>query len=107
MSKMKLIQGRGGMLYQCVECECQMETDDADGHKCPTGKNQYMVNYSINLLHTIWIDADSEEEAREIFENIYMDNHDILPEDDDVDHEITDVVEVPRRFEGLNTWASR
>lgn len=107
MSRMKLVHGRGGMLYQCEECLCHMNIDDADGHKCPTGKKQFMLNYNVNLIHTIWIDADTEEEAKEIFEYLYDNHQDTMPEDCDIDHEVTDVFEVPRRFEGLNTWVSR
>lgn len=90
---------------QCIKCLCAVPEDETTNHVCPTSKKQYMVNYSINFIHTIWIDADSPEEAEAEFEILYDNDNGILPEESDIDHTVDDIIEVPRRFVGLNTWA--
>jgi hypothetical protein len=65
-----------------------------------------MLTYSINLIHTIYIDAPYEDDAVDIFENIYAEHHEYLPESGDIDHSVDWVVEVPKSLiigNGLNT----
>lgn len=53
--------------------------------------NKYLVTYNVNLIHEIEIVADNENHARELFEDMYRNEQDSLPEYHDIDHEIVDV----------------
>lgn len=48
----------------------------------------YQVNYRISSDYTVYVEATNAEEARDIVEEIYQENFDILPEDGELDHEI-------------------
>lgn len=52
---------------------------------------KFLVTYNVNLVHEIEVEAGDDIEARAVFEDMYENNNDEMPEYHDISHEITDV----------------
>jgi hypothetical protein len=52
---------------------------------------KFLVTYNVNLVHEFEVEAGDEIEARMVFEEIYENEQEVLPEYHDISHEIVDV----------------
>lgn len=49
---------------------------------------RYTVTYQVNLIHDVEVDARDEEHAKEVFEQMYNERNDEMPEYHDISHEV-------------------
>ena len=52
---------------------------------------RFSIDYTVNLHHTVEIDARDEEHAKELFEEMYSERNDELPEYHDISHDVISV----------------
>lgn len=51
----------------------------------------YVIEYHVNLIHEVEIDAETPEEATAKFEEMYWERHDELPDYHDISHDVVHV----------------
>jgi hypothetical protein len=56
-----------------------------------TELTRFLITYNVNLIHQVEVNARDEKHAEEVFEEMYRDRHDELPEYHDISHEVVDV----------------
>ena len=49
---------------------------------------RFLITYQVNLIHDVEVNARDEEHAKEVFEQMYRDRYDELPEYHDISHEV-------------------
>lgn len=52
---------------------------------------RFSIDYTVNLHHTVEIDARDEEHAKELFEEMYNSDNGLMPEYYDISHDVVSV----------------